>query len=402
MMAAMSDDALFAPGTHRAAGLDGEAFVRAMVRVEAAWLRALATVRAGDRDDAETLAAAVEECRPDPTALGVAAESAGNPVPGLVEELRTDLGDRPAVALLHRGLTSQDVLDTALVLLARDASHRVRDDLTSAVESLAALAEAHRTTVMAGRTLTQWAVPVTFGLTAAQWLAGLLDARDQVTAVLDDLPAQCGGAAGTLALVGELTADPSAAARAFAADLDLTWPGAPWHTRRTPVTRIGDALVGTCDALGVVAGDVVLLARPEIGEVRESAAEGRGGSSTMPHKRNPVLSVLVRGAALQAPLLGAQLHLAAAQAVDQRPDGAWHSEWPVLRRLLVLAVTATSQAAELVAGLEVDPAAMRRRAVAAAPDLLAERRTVVEGDAGDPGDYLGVADRIIDAVLARV
>jgi 3-carboxy-cis,cis-muconate cycloisomerase len=117
----------------------------------------------------------------------------------------------------------------------------------------------------------------------------------------------------------------------------------------------------------------------------------------MPHKQNPVLSVLVRSAALQAPLLGAQLHLAAAQAVDERPDGAWHSEWPALRRLLELVVTAASQAAELAAGLEVDTAAMAARATAAADELLAER-----GRPGDPADYLGESAAFVDAVLARV
>jgi len=156
--------------------------------------------------------------------------------------------------------------------------------------------------------------------------------------------------------------------------------------------------VGACDALGVIGSDVALLSRPEIGEVREGAVPGRGGSSTMPHKRNPVLSVLVRSAALQAPLLDAQLHLAAAQAVDERPDGAWHSEWPALRRLLELTVTAASQTAELVVGLEVDAVAMAARAKAAADDLLAERGR----GSGDPADYLGESSAFVDAVLGRL
>ena len=117
----------------------------------------------------------------------------------------------------------------------------------------------------------------------------------------------------------------------------------------------------------------------------------------MPHKRNPVLSVLVKSAALQAPLLGAQLHLAAGQAIDERPDGAWHSEWPALRRLLALSVTAASQASELVGGLEVDAGAMSARVAAAADDLLAER-----GGRGRPQDYLGATQQFIDAVLARL
>jgi 3-carboxy-cis,cis-muconate cycloisomerase len=312
-----------------------------------------------------------------------------------VRGLRDAVGG-PAAEAVHRGLTSQDALDTALVLLSRGALVRVREDLAATARSLAALAEKHRDAVMAGRTLTQYAVPVTFGLKAAQWLAGVLDACDQLDAVVTDLPVQCGGAAGTLALVGELTPDPVAAARAFADELALTWPGAPWHTNRAAVTRIGSSLVTACDALGVIAADVALLSRPEIAEVREGAVAGRGGSSTMPGKRNPVLSVLVRSAALQAPLLGAQLHLAAGQAVDERPDGAWHAEWPALRRLLELTVTAASQAAELTAGLEVDPAAMRVRTEQATDDLLAER-----GVPGRVDDYLGASSQLVDAILAR-
>ena len=387
---------LLTPGSHRAEGtVDDTALVAAMLRVEAAWVRALATVGALDKDAAEAVARVASEWQVDLAALATGTEAAGNPVVPLVAGLRAEVDDRLG-RIVHRGLTSQDVLDTALVLLSRDALLHVRADLTRSTRTLAALADEHRATVMTGRTLTQYAAPVTFGLKAAQWLAGLLDALDQVGHSLDRLPVQCGGAAGTLSLVAELTDDPVAAAQAFADELGLAWPGLPWHTNRGPVLRVGDALVRSCDAAGVIATHVALLSRPEIAEVREGAVPGRGGSSTMPHKRNPVLSVLVRSAALQAPLLGAQLHLAAGTAVDERPDGAWHSEWPALQRLLELSVTAASQTAELVAGLEVERAAMAARVEQAKDDLLAER-----GGDGEPGDYLGAADRFIDEVLAR-
>jgi adenylosuccinate lyase len=153
----------------------------------------------------------------------------------------------------------------------------------------------------------------------------------------------------------------------------------------------------TTDALGVIATNVALLSRPEIGEVREGNVGGRGGSSTMPHKRNPVLAVLVRSASLQAPQLLAQLHLAAAQAVDERPDGAWHSEWSALARLLQLTAVAASQTAELVSALEVDGAAMKARVDAVAEQLLPQ-----SGKATDPQDYLGAATALVDSVLARV
>jgi 3-carboxy-cis,cis-muconate cycloisomerase len=365
------------PGSHRAAGLvDDAALVRAMLQVEVAWARVLGTsLSLGDWV---------------PSLDPVEVEAAGNPVLPLVSALRARVSDP-----VHTGLTSQDVLDSAHMLLARGVVERVSADLGRVADALAGLAEEHRSSVMAGRTLTQYAVPITFGLKAARWLVGVLDALEELEVVSRNLPVQCGGAAGTLSRAASVV-DPVAAASAFAGHLGLVWPGMPWHTYRAPVTRVGDALVRVCDALGVMAADLLTLGRPEIGEVSEGAVAGRGGSSTMPHKRNPVLSVLVNSAALQAPQLGAQLHLCAARAVDERPDGAWHAEWPALRSLLELAVVAASQAAELVEGLEVHADVMARRAAGVAGELLAER-----GGGTDPASYLGAAESLVDEVLKR-
>ncbi|MDG6107235.1 3-carboxy-cis,cis-muconate cycloisomerase [Dactylosporangium aurantiacum] len=376
---------LLRPGSHRVAALvDDAAVAAALLAVEAAWSRALGRPGA----------------RADPALSGLLAESedAGNPVVPLVRALRASVDDPAAAALIHRGLTSQDVLDSALMLLAARVLDRVRDDLAGTAGALAGHARRHRDHVMAGRTLTQHAVPITFGLKAAQWLTGVLDALDTVAATRAALPAQCGGAAGTLSLLAATVPDPLATAAAFAAELGLADPGLPWHTRRTPVTRLGDTLVTVTDALGVIAAGVALLARPEFGELAEGGPDGRGGSSTMPHKHNPVLSVLIRGAAAQAPLLAAQLHLAAAQAVDERPDGAWHSEWPALQALLLVTATAASQAAELTRELRVHPDVMARRAHAAAADLLAERGGAADADVEG---YLGVAGTLVDRALAR-
>lgn len=395
----MTDHELLEPGAHRARGVaDDAALVAAMLRVEVAWMQALAAGGAAKADHVEAVERAVDGWLPELDAADV--EGAGNPVLPVVRALRSRVGDTDAAALVHAGLTSQDVLDTALVLLAQDASGRVGRDLDRAAEGVAGLAARHRGSVMAGRTLTQHAVPITFGLKAAQWLTGILDASEHLDGVRRSLPVQCGGAAGTLSRAADLVPDPTRAAEDLATRLGLTWPGLPWHTRRTPVTRIGDALVEVCDALGAVASDVLTLGRPEIGELREAPAPGRGGSSTMPHKQNPVLAVLVHSAALQAPQLGAQLHLCAGQAVDERPPGAWHAEWPSLRRLLRLTVAAAGQAAELVAGLQVDTETMAGRARSAADQLLAER----EGDSstgGDPSAYLGANDAFVEAALAR-
>ncbi|MGW6442892.1 lyase family protein [Lentzea sp. NPDC055074] len=362
------------PGSHRAAGLvDDTALVRAMLEVEAAWARVLG--------EPLTLGDWVPSLDP------VEVEAAGNPVLPLVSALRARVSSS-----VHTGLTSQDVLDSALMVLARGTLRQVAADLGRTAGALAGLAREHRTSVMAGRTLTQHAVPITFGLKAARWLVGVLDALDELESVASGLPVQCGGAAGTLSRVE----DPVASATAFAGYLGLVWPGMPWHTYRAPVTRLGDAVVRCCDALGVMAADLLTLGRPEIGEVREGFVAGRGGSSTMPHKRNPVLAVLVNSAALRAPGLGAQLHLCAARAVDERPDGAWHAEWPALRALLELVVVAASQSAELVEGLEVRADVMARRAAEAAPDLLAER-----GGGTDPGSYLGAAEVFVDEAVNR-
>ena len=395
-----------------------------MLRVEVAWTRALWGSGLVTAEEAEAVAAAVEGWVPELS--GDAVEAGGNPVMPLVRALRDRVGEcvgPEAAARLHRGLTSQDVLDSALALLALRAGARIADDLQRTADALARLVAEHRDSVQAGRTLTQFAVPVTFGLTAAQWLVGVLDAADELQRRIASLPAQCGGAAGTLSLLTGLSGGDARVAlqcrETFAIELGLAFSPLPWHTRRGAVTGLGDALVRTCDALGVIAADVLTLTRPEIGEVREGAVPGRGGSSTMPHKRNPVLSVLVNSAALQAPPLGATLHLASARAIDQRPDAAWHAEWPTLRRLLELTVVSASQAADLLEGLAVDADAMARRAEAASDDLLAEWRSAAAdlapqaapdqaaettsetAAAGDVRAYLGAAREFADVALAR-
>jgi 3-carboxy-cis,cis-muconate cycloisomerase len=394
---------LLEPGSTRAQGVaDDAALVAAMVRVELAWYDVLVAQGVASTGQAELVSRAVSRWHPDVKALIDDGETAGNPVVPCLAALRREVDDEAAAAHLHRGLTSQDVLDTALMLLARGALVRAGDDLLAMGDRLAELAVEHRATVMVGRTLTQYAVPVTFGLVCAQWLTGIHDALDDVNATSSSLPVQCGGAAGTLSLAAEVLPDAGAAAQALAAALDLVAPALPWHTRRRPVTRLGDCLVGVIDSVGPVAAEVALLSRPEIGELSEGRVPGRGGSSTMPHKLNPVLSVLVRAVALQAPFLGAQLHLAAAQAVDQRPDGAWHAEWPSLARLLRLTVSATSQARELLDGLHVHADVMSARAHTAVGELLAERDGLdALAHDSDPASYLGLTDRFVDSALDR-
>ena len=323
-------------------------------------------------------------------------EAGGNPAMALVALLRDGLRDAApdAATWLHRGLTSQDVVDSALMICARDAVVRLREALRDQVGLLSRLVEEHRSTPMVARTLTQHAVPTTFGLKAAGWLTGVLDAYDDVAALV--LPVQVGGAAGTMAGVVELAdhlPDPVGVAHQLSVELadrlGLT-PSTPWHTSRASVTRVGDASVRCTDAWGRIAGDVLVLSRPEIGEVSEGTG---GGSSTMPHKSNPVLATLVRRAALTTPQLAATLHQAAAESTDERSPGPWHAEWATLRTLLRRAVVAGDQATDLLQGLRVHADRMGRTLAAAHDDVRAEQRSMAAPDRAPAARGLPRCDR---------
>lgn len=385
------------PGDHRAGHTFSDAaYLAAMVRVETAWLSVLVAAGIAPDSARADLTAAVSEA--DLEAVAVAAEATGNPVIGVLDLLRGRTGGEPA-RWLHRGLTSQDVIDTALMLCLRDALERVRDELTSQVRTMAALTETYRDSPMLARTLTQPAAPTTLGMKFANWLAGLLDGADTL-ATLPALPVQAGGAAGTLAAATELTGSPAEAltlSGRLATALGLA-DRPPWHTSRSVVTRAGDTLVTCCDAWAHIANDVAASSRPEIGELAECRG---GGSSTMPHKRNPVLSILIRRTALVAPSLAATLHVASAHSIDERSDGGWHAEWAALRTLSRYTVSAAGQTTELLAGLVVDT---ERAAVnlATAGGLFEEQRMMAELTGRDARrDYTGVVGPLIDAVLRR-
>ncbi|CUR58713.1 putative 3-carboxy-cis,cis-muconate cycloisomerase [metagenome] len=404
---------LFWPGDERAGALFSPGrLLDAMVRVEAVWLDTLVSAGLFPQQAADSLDDLVSEA--DVEAVAAGAEAGGNPVIALLALLRERVtGRNPVTAQwLHRGLTSQDVLDTALMLCAQETTVQLRRELDLEIQALITLADAHRSTVMTGRTLTQPATATTFGLKAATWLDGLLDARDQLGPAGAGLSGQSGGAAGTLAAVTQLAAargltDPARTALDLATSATQSVGLAsrtPWHTSRASVTRWADALVSCTDAWGRVANDVLLLGRPEIGELAEAAVTGRGGSSAMPHKANPVLSVLIRRAALSAPGVAAQLHVAAAASIDERSDGGWHAEWSALATLARHALTAGSQATELLTGLRIDPERMRANAESSATDLLAESRAVADWTDGASGrltDHLGAVGPLIDTTLAR-
>jgi 3-carboxy-cis,cis-muconate cycloisomerase len=366
------------------AALTGDrAVLAAILAVEAGWAAVLEQHDLAPSGSAAVVAHAADASRYDLADIARRSQGGGNPVIPLLADLRAQVKslDTAGVAggagsgkAVHTSLTSQDVLDTALMLVARNTVEALLADVRSTTAALARLAEQHADTLCAGRSLTQHSLPFTFGLRAAQWFHGLAAAARRLEAL--ELPVQFGGAAGTLAagtvLTSGSTTDPFRLADALAGQLGLAPAPAPWHTNRLAVTSLGDALAAVVDAMGKIAADVLFLSRPEVAEVAEPRAPGRGVSSAMPQKQNPVLSVLVRSAALQAPGLAAQLHLAAATFNDERPDGAWHTEWPALRQLLALALGAAGHLRELAEGLQVFPDGMRRNLDLSGPLLLSE------------------------------
>jgi 3-carboxy-cis,cis-muconate cycloisomerase len=421
-----------------AGGLFGEVLARGRVRArttDLAWLQALLDVEAAlaraqaaagviAAEHAEAIAAACRAERYDVDALGAQAAEVGNPAAPLVRALRAEVGD-PAAADVHRGATSQDIVDSATMLVARGALEALLDDLRGAAEAAARLAGEHRATVMAGRTLLQQAVPISFGLKAAGWLVGLDEAAQRLDAVRRTrLAAQLGGAAGTLSAHGDAGID---VLSRFARELELAEPVLPWHTTRTRIAELATALGEASGAMAKIAGDVVLLAQTEVGEVREGGGD-RGGSSAMPHKHNPVAAISALAGARQAPGLVANL-LAAMEHEHERAAGAWHAEWGPLRELLRSTGSAAAWLRDCLEHLEVDSERMRanlddamlaervagalggadagdrmREALAAGRSLTDVAHEHLSDDEADrildPATYLGATEQLIDRALS--
>jgi 3-carboxy-cis,cis-muconate cycloisomerase len=443
------------PGSAVGTLLADEAWVAAMLEVEVVLARTQARLGVIPESAVGPITDAAAGARIDVAGLAVRARGSANPVVELVRELTAAVRaiDAGAAEYVHRGGTSQDVLDSAAMLLAARALRATDADLVRVARALARLADTHRRTPMAARTLTQHAVPTTFGLKAAGWLTLVLDAVDRLRQVVDALPVQVGGAAGTLAAYLEyaraagVPAEGHAAAltEGLAAGLGLRAPAAPWHTQRTPLADLGWVVVVVTGALGKLAADVLGATRTEVGEVAEPAGEGSGISSAMPQKRNPVLATLLVSAARQAPAYASMLAQGMV-AEDERSPGGWQSEWQPLREALRLAGGAAHTAAELTEGLAVFPDRMAATLASTGGTIVAERLNVVlapvlgkaaakslladvaaraargEGtfagllratpelaDAfGDelpgllaPENYLGAADELVDRVLAR-
>jgi 3-carboxy-cis,cis-muconate cycloisomerase len=279
------------------------------------------------------------------------------PVVALVAALREAVGEE-AAASVHLGATSQDIMDTAAMLTVRERRGPILEDLVGAANTAADLARAHRSTPMAGRTLLQRATPITFGSKAALWTAALDDAGRGVARLA--LPVQLGGPVGTLADTDLLAA--------FADRLDLDAPPLSWHTARAPVARIAAALGIAAGVAGKVATDVILMAQTEVGEACEEGGEGYGGSSTMPHKHNPIAAISARAAARRAPALVATV-MASMEQEHERAAGAWQAEGPALRDLLSVTGEACDRLRESLERLVVDPERMAANLGEEEPDV---------------------------------
>jgi 3-carboxy-cis,cis-muconate cycloisomerase len=368
-------------------GIVGDtAYLQAMLDVEVALARAEAHAGLIPPQHADAITAACNADRFDIGELGEAAAAVGNPVVPLVTRLRDAVGEE-AGRSVHLGATSQDIIDTATMLVARQALTAIVTDIDAAGDAAARLADQYGEAVMAGRTLLQQALPTTFGAKAAVWLSGLDDAAELLLSVRQRrLAVQLGGGAGTLAALHPH--GPQVVAL-VAEDLGLQAPDLPWHTNRSRIGVLAGALGVAAGGLAKPARDVTLLAQTEVGEVREGVP-GRGGSSAIAHKRNPVAAVTTLANTAQAPgLVATILGTAAAGHEHERAAGGWHAEWHPLRELFVAVGSAAAWLADCLIHLEVDAERMRANLSADLEKLL------------DPPDLLGATGALVAAALRR-
>jgi 3-carboxy-cis,cis-muconate cycloisomerase len=379
---------LFVPDSVREA-VSGRAWIQAMLDSERALAAAEARAGVIPQDAAEQIAAACTAERFDAERIGAAGRPVANPAEPLVRALRDEVGG-DAARYVHWGATSQDILDTAAMLVGRRSLDVILGELDAVAAECARLAQEHRETVVAARTLLQQAVPTTFGLKAASWLVGLLEARNGLAGVR--LAAQLGGAAGTLASLGDKGEE---VLRLYAQEVGLEEPAIPWHTVRVRVGELGCALALAAGACAKIALDVTLLAQTEVAEV---STRDDGRSSTMPHKRNPAAAVLALACARTAHAHSAVLVASLVQE-HERATGGWQAEWAALSGALAYAGSAAAATRTTLEGLNVDEERMRENLRA---DTLSEQQAFrpAGGEvATDPSEYVGSAPAFVDRAL---
>jgi 3-carboxy-cis,cis-muconate cycloisomerase len=369
-MATPLDSAIFGPlftDDEVSALLTDHAFVGALVEVEIALVRAEA--RAGViPESAAKQISRVGADKVDISALSLGTVRSGFPIIALVQELRKQVG-ADAAPFIHWGATTQDIMDTACVLQLRAVSEVLKSRLVQIARRLSALAARHRDTVLAGRTHGQQALPVTFGLKVANWIAPLVRHVERLVEISPRLLiVQFGGAAGTLAALGDKG---FRVTKELATELKLGVPAMPWHAQRDSFVEFAGWLSLVTGSLGKVAQDIILLAQTEVGEAGESAEKGRGGSSTMPQKANPIASELIIAAARTNASLLSAVHQAQIQEHERGTHG-WQLEWLSLPQMILLTGGALKHALYLAQNLQVDEAAMRANIARANDVVLAE------------------------------
>lgn len=350
--------------------------VQAMLDFEAALARAEARVGLIPSSAVAPIATACDAGLYDFAALGEAIATAGNSAIPLVKALGKQIAssDAEAERYVHLGATSQDVMDSGLVLQLRQALALIESELAQLADSLAVQAQRFATTPLAGRTWLQHATPVTLGMKIAGWLGAVTRSRQRLQQLKPRLLVlQFGGASGTLAALGEQALP---IAEALAEELQLTLPEQPWHTQRDRIVEFAAVLGLIAGSLGKFGRDISLLMQTEAAEVFEPAAPGKGGSSTMPHKRNPVGAAVLIGAATRVPGLVSTLFSAMPQE-HERSLGLWHAEWETLPEICCLVSGSLQQARLLAEGLEVDAARMARNLELTQGLVLAEAVSIV-------------------------
>jgi 3-carboxy-cis,cis-muconate cycloisomerase len=369
---------LFSSAAMRAV-CDDAATLQHMLDFEAALARAEAATGVIPESAAVPITKACRAEAFDIAALAEAATRSGNLAIPLVKALTAAVAkaDPAAARYVHWGATSQDVIDTATMLTLRAAIDALLPDLDRAIAGFAGLARQHRDTAMVARTWLQHALPLPFGLKLAEYAAALHRSRTRLKRLRGEaLALQFGGAAGTLAALGDRGL---MVAEKLASELKLPLPDAPWHTHRDRIAEAASVFAILTGSCGKIARDVSLLTQTDVAEAFEPSGEGRGGSSTMPHKRNPVASACALAAAAMAPNLAATIF--AAQVQDhERSAGPWHAEWPTLPTLQLVTSGALAAIVDVAEGLEVDAPRMRLNLDATHGLIMAEAVTFALAD----------------------
>src|ERR1700722_11974131 len=375
---------------------DDVACLQNMLDFEAALARAESATGVIPASAAGPIADACNAGAFDLAALAQAATRSGNLAIPLVKALTADVAktDVEAARYVHWGATSQDVIDTAAMLTLRAAIEALLSDIDRAIAGFAKLARTHRDTAVVARTWLQHALPMPFGLKLAEYAAALHRSRVRLLRLRrETLALQFGGAAGTLAALGDKGL---VVAEQLARELELPLPDAPWHSHRDRLAEAASVLAIIAGTCGKIARDVQLMMQTDVAEAVEPSGEGRGGSSTMPHKRNPVAAATALAAAIMAPNLAATIF--AAQVGDhERSAGPWHAEWPTLPSLLLVTSGALAATVDIAEGLEVDAARMRVNLDATGGLIMAEAVTMALAEKIGKGE----AHHLVEAASRR-